>query len=86
MSRITLKVVSSLISFPFRVAHFQKCNICRQGFASRTKLFDHIKATGHASLKTVGFAGKSAPPGGKSGDWSSEDEGRGKKGKKKGKR
>lgn len=70
----------------------QKCNICKQGFPSRTKLFDHIKLTGHASLKCGpsaggggGSNGKGSVGGGKTGDWSSDDEGRpaGKKGKKK---
>jgi DnaJ family protein A protein 5 len=27
----------------------QRCNVCQSGFGSRTKLFDHIKSTGHAS-------------------------------------
>jgi hypothetical protein len=70
----------------------QKCNICKQGFPSRTKLFDHIKATGHASLKYGPSAGGGGGRGsggggsGKTGDWSSDDDGRpaGKKGKKRG--
>ena len=28
-----------------------KCNVCNEAFASKTKLFDHIKKSGHASAK-----------------------------------
>ncbi|KAH0571070.1 Chaperone protein DnaJ subfamily C [Spironucleus salmonicida] len=29
----------------------EKCSVCKQGFTSRTKLFEHIKASGHAARK-----------------------------------
>eukprot|EP00929_Paragymnodinium_shiwhaense_P001638 TRINITY_DN10186_c0_g5_i1.p1 TRINITY_DN10186_c0_g5~~TRINITY_DN10186_c0_g5_i1.p1 ORF type:complete len:621 (-),score=212.41 TRINITY_DN10186_c0_g5_i1:231-2093(-) len=29
----------------------QRCAVCKESFSSRTKLFQHIKATGHAALK-----------------------------------
>lgn len=28
-----------------------RCAVCGEGFPSRTKMFQHIKATGHAALK-----------------------------------
>lgn len=37
------------------------CNVCKSGFPSRSKLFDHINATGHAlaeSLSQIGGGGK----------------------------
>jgi DnaJ family protein A protein 5 len=32
----------------FNLYTCQRCNVCSQGFASKTKLFNHIKGTGHA--------------------------------------
>ena len=29
-----------------------KCKTCNLSFSSKTKLFDHIKQTGHAATKT----------------------------------
>ncbi|TPX62916.1 hypothetical protein PhCBS80983_g00035 [Powellomyces hirtus] len=48
---------------------YTNCNVCGEGFSSRTKLFDHINHTGHALAPGAG----SAPPAAKSA---------GKKGKK----
>ena len=31
----------------------EKCMVCGEGFPSRSKLFDHIKATGHAVALSV---------------------------------
>lgn len=37
----------------FRILQVAFCEKCKEGFPSRTKLFAHIKATGHASIKVV---------------------------------
>ncbi|KAJ3035197.1 hypothetical protein HDV00_004266 [Rhizophlyctis rosea] len=52
-----------------------KCNVCREEFGTRNKLFDHIRRTGHA-LAGAGEVGER---------WG-EEVGGGKKGKKKGRR
>jgi len=31
-----------------------RCAVCEKDYPSRTKLFSHIKAEGHAILKTIG--------------------------------
>jgi len=41
----------------------QSCNVCSSPFPSRSKLFDHIKATGHAladGQDVLAFGGKKA--------------------------
>lgn len=35
----------------------QRCNVCQETFTSRTKLFNHIKDTGHA-MATEGHGGQ----------------------------
>jgi DnaJ family protein A protein 5 len=42
-----------------------KCTICTARFSSKTKLFAHIRAEGHAALKTVVADDAAAPPKGK---------------------
>ncbi|KAL8572511.1 hypothetical protein ACOMHN_019550 [Nucella lapillus] len=60
---------------PVKVKDLQKCLICKQSFASRSKLFDHIKSSGHVAPKpeTAGGVTETVETGTK-------------KGKKKGKR
>ena len=44
-------------------APVQSCNVCSSPFPSRSKLFDHIKATGHAladGQDVLAFGGKKA--------------------------
>uniref|UniRef100_A0A0B7ABF2 DnaJ homolog subfamily C member 21 n=1 Tax=Arion vulgaris TaxID=1028688 RepID=A0A0B7ABF2_9EUPU len=58
-----------------------KCNVCQRGFQTRNKLFDHIKQTGHAlRVETVENGSSSS----KAAD--SEEDDRGKKGKRKNRR
>ncbi|XP_070194887.1 dnaJ homolog subfamily C member 21-like isoform X2 [Littorina saxatilis] len=38
---------------PVKVKDSQKCMVCQQAFPSRSKLFEHIKTTGHAVPLTV---------------------------------
>ena len=47
----------------FRPISSQSCNVCSAPFPSRSKLFDHIKATGHAladGQDVLAFGGKKA--------------------------
>ena len=37
-----------LLFLCLQVKESQKCMVCKEAFPSRTKLFEHIKATGHA--------------------------------------
>lgn len=39
------------------VAAAERCNVCREGFDSRSKLFTHIRETGHALATTNGGVG-----------------------------
>lgn len=48
---------------PSLLSRAQSCNVCSSAFPSRSKMFDHIKATGHAladGQDVMGFGGKKA--------------------------
>ncbi len=67
-----------LFQEPVETAHI--CNTCHNEFRSKNKLFDHLKSTGHA-LRLAGAAGSQVNQ-----DKRTENGGRGKKSKKKGKK
>ncbi|XP_076462361.1 dnaJ homolog subfamily C member 21-like [Babylonia areolata] len=70
---------------PFKVKDSQTCMVCKEAFPSRSKLFEHIKSTGHAVPLSVKQQAAAAAAAATAAAEAAETEGKKKKGKRKGK-